>query len=104
MRLAEKTTSILLAFIAMFFCAGCSSYFARTQRYYGTDSRIYPGVMRDAKLIVHPDPGYLTPAPVTVMCGLLDFIPSAALDTLLLPIDLTSPSAGTKTNAITLSK
>src|SRR5882762_11632290 len=90
----NKSTPVL-ACIALLLCAGCCSFYAHTNRD-DYDSRVYPGVTRDATLVAHPDPAYWTPAPVTVACGLLDFIPSAVLDTLLLPIDLARPSAETK--------
>lgn len=82
--------------------SGCTSLFLRTHseqfRGEGGMTRVYPGTCADAELIVHPsviNRDWHTPPPIIVAYGILDFIPSAALDTLLLPIDLINPKTNT---------
>ena len=57
------------------------------------ETKPYPGVRSDAELLAHPT-GVGVPAVAAVACGVIDLPLSAALDTLLLPIDLTYRKPG----------
>ena len=75
-------------------CCGCTSLYLHTdpEPWGKSVTRVYPGLTSDATLVVHPNvinSDWYTPPPIIVIYGLLDFAPSGALDTLLLPIDLT---------------
>jgi uncharacterized protein YceK len=66
-------------------CCGCSSFIMHT----GPDEGIYLGARTGANLIAHPRTFPFLPPQLTVPLGIIDIAPSTALDTLLLPIDLT---------------
>jgi Protein of unknown function (DUF1375) len=73
-------------------CCGCTSFLIHSERENSHDefARFYPGTTIDACLIAHPNvinrDMYFPPA-LTLTYGLLDFAPSFAYDTLLLPAD-----------------
>ena len=94
----------VISFVGILFVgSGCTSFFLHThsEQFRGSMTRVYPGTCANAELIVNPNiinRDWHTPPPIIVTYGILDFIPSAALDTLLLPVDLathkTSSAAG----------
>jgi len=74
-------------------CCGCTSLYLHTdaENWGKAVTRVYPGLTSDATLVVHPNvinTDWYIPPPILVIYGILDFAPSAAVDTLLLPIDL----------------
>jgi uncharacterized protein YceK len=90
--------------ILLLLCSGCGSLLVQ----HNSNSGPYPGARLDAHLIAHPSslefnpggshgatppedqaPGSFSPVPLFL--GLIDFPFSAALDTLLLPVDLWYP-------------
>src|SRR6266496_6774568 len=82
-------------------CCGCASVVTHTQQ--GTEGKgVYSGVRADAWLLSHPNSegdavvGHISPF-IIVPCTIIDLPLSAALDTLLLPIDLTYDPAADKT-------
>ena len=82
------TTGFVLAL-----CCGCTSIGTHTQQ--SSDGKgAYSGVRGDTQLLAHPDSiddsviGHVSPA-LVVPYSIIDLPLSAALDTLLLPIDLT---------------
>lgn len=84
---------LVLLGAALFFCPGCGSLSSHTQQ----DDRgkgPYSGVRADAWCLSHPNRigdaviGHVSPA-LVVPCCIIDLPLSAAVDTLLLPIDLT---------------
>jgi len=74
---------------AMLASCGCSSIAVHTGGGV-SDVPVFQGAYYDLRLVGQPTTasGFLPPA-VSVIYGSLDLFPSAALDTLLLPIDLT---------------
>jgi uncharacterized protein YceK len=91
---AMKASAIFVVASCVIVCAGpgCSSIGTHVPH---QEAGVYPGVRADGGLIAHPhvrdDPvvfGHISPG-VVVAYSVVDLPFSAALDTLLLPIDLT---------------
>lgn len=74
---------------ALFSCAGCGSLFTHTTT--KKEVGLYPGVRTDADSLAHPNSIRKPPVhpAIVVPASVIDLPLSAALDTLLLPIDLT---------------
>jgi len=85
-RVREKCAALVLGFILLDL-TGCTTYIVRTLPFTSPAS-VYPGTSEDARYITHPSsdgmPFYFLPY------GILDIVPSAVADTLLLPFDLAS--------------
>ena len=89
LRMRESDLRTLVGSLAIgFFCAGCASMITHTAK---KEEGVYPGVREDAHLLTHPNSIRKPPIhPVIVVTfSLIDMRLSAALDTILLPIDLT---------------
>jgi len=85
----------------LIFCCGCSSLLTRNAN--NDPWGAYPGVRMDAHFIAHPTviaPELSGNPPLIWTLAVLDFPLSAAMDTLLLPIDLTfyMPESSKHTN------
>jgi uncharacterized protein YceK len=76
---------LFIGLVALLTCSGCSSFVMHT----GGCEGIYIGARTDATYIAHPSTFPFLPPPITVALAIIDIAPSAALDTLFLPIDLT---------------
>ena len=86
-------TQRVVASISLFLFSGCASIMTHTQQS-PEGKGAYSGVRADVSVLAHPNSvgdaviGHVSPA-IIVPCGIIDMPLSAALDTLLLPIDLT---------------
>jgi uncharacterized protein YceK len=91
----------IVALIALLVCSGCGSLLVQ----HNSKAGPYPGTRLDAHSIAHPSfdgislGGHSDPkssggsfSPVALVGGIIDLPFSAALDTLLLPVDLWYPA------------
>src|SRR5690242_16333295 len=81
----KSAVKFFMWWIPLCACCGCSSFLMHT----GSGEGVYQGARMDANLIAHPRTFPFLPPQLTVPLAVIDIAPSAALDTLLLPIDLT---------------
>jgi len=82
-----KALSLIVALFTFLVCSGCSSFLTHRTGIYQRP-QFYPGAIANGTFIVRPSTFPYLPKAAVVTYGAIDFVPSAALDTLFLPIDL----------------
>jgi len=91
MNKTHRIAGVMIFAVGLLFTSGCASYAVRQMTNH--QARYYPGVRADARMIVHPSKDNWEGGPTKterVIAGTLDIVPSAVVDTLCLPLELTT--------------